>query len=273
MDRREIAGDNAVKIARYRLGSAMHYGVVEENSIRRLLGSPTHLLTYDGTVDALSEVTLLPPIVPPNIIGIGLNYRKHADEKGWEYPTEPVIFLMATSSLNGPGEFIVLPQEAPDEVDYEAELAVVIGREARSVSPAEALDHVLGYACGNDVSARDCQFRRDKQWARGKSFDTFTCLGPWIETDLDPSRLSIRLDLNGETMQDSTTEDMIFPVADLISFISRSMTLLPGTVIMTGTPHGVGFARNPQRFLKSGDLIEVIIEGIGTLRNTVGTFS
>lgn len=212
---------------------------------------------------------LLAPVQPPNILAIGRNYRAHAAEAGSDIPTKPVLFLKASSAVIGPDQPIVLPTMAPNEVDYEAELAIVIGRHARNVSEDDALDYVLGYTCGNDVSARDCQHRLDKQWTRGKSFDTFAPLGPWIQTELDPDACAIRCRLNGVTMQDSNTREFIFSSRYLISYLSQCMTLLPGTVIMTGTPAGVGFARKPPVFLKAGDLIEVEIEGIGTLRNSV----
>jgi len=163
---------------------------------------------------------------------------------------------------------VVMPAIAPSAVDYEAELAVVIGKPARKVSEKDALKYVLGYTCGNDISARDCQ-TTDGQWARGKSFDTFGPLGPWLETDLDPTNLAIQLRLNGNVMQAANTNLMIFPVAYLIHYLSQGMTLTPGTVIFTGTPAGIGFARNPKVCLKAGDVMEVDIQGIGVLRNTV----
>ena len=209
------------------------------------------------------------PVVPPNVIAIGLNYREHARESGSPPPPAPVVFLKATSSVVGDRSPMTLPREAPDEVDYEAELAVVIGRRAKDVAPERALEHVLGYTCGNDVSARDCQRRIDRQWARAKSFDTFCPLGPWIETTLDPSDLAIRLLLNDEPMQESSTSDLIFDVPFLVSYLSRQMTLLSGTVILTGTPSGVGFARTPPRFLRAGDEVAVEVEGIGRLTNPV----
>ncbi|HOJ41070.1 MAG TPA: fumarylacetoacetate hydrolase family protein, partial [bacterium] len=193
----------------------------------------------------------------------------HARESGQPLPEAPVIFLKATSSLTGHLSPIVLPAVAPSAVDYEAELVVVIGRKARNVSEEEARNYIFGYTCGNDVSARDCQLKIDRQWARGKSFDTFAAIGPWIETELEPSRLKIRLLLNGAVMQDSSTADMIFNVPRIVSYLSRQMTLLPGTIIMTGTPSGVGFARKPPVFLKPGDVVEVDIQGIGVLKNYV----
>ncbi len=209
------------------------------------------------------------PVDPPNIIALGINYRRHALETNKEIPAEPLLFIKATNSLAPHGSAIVLPAVAPDEVDFEAELAVVIGKRARNLLPGQVKDYILGYTCANDVSARDCQFKRDRQWARAKSFDTFCPLGPVIETQLDPYNVRIECFLNGRCVQDSTTDDMIFGVYEAVSFISCSFTLLPGTVILTGTPCGVGVARKPPVFLKQGDKIEVQIEHIGILTNTV----
>lgn len=217
----------------------------------------------------LDQVQLLAPVEPPNLLAIGLNYGGHAAEGNHEPPTAPILFLKATTAVTGPEDPIVLPSMAPDEVDYEAELVIVIGREARNVSEEEALDYVLGYTCGNDVSARDCQLQLDAQWARSKSFDTFAPLGPWIETELDVQNRRVRCRLNGTIMQDGNTKDLIFGPRYLISYLSRCLTLLPGTAIMTGTPAGVGFARTPPVFLEPGDVVEVEIEGIGALRNPV----
>ncbi|HJN18305.1 MAG TPA: fumarylacetoacetate hydrolase family protein, partial [Armatimonadota bacterium] len=164
---------------------------------------------------------------------------------------------------------IRIPRMAPTEVDYECELCIVIGKTAKHVSEAEALDYVLGYTCGNDVSARDCQLKLDAVWARGKSFDTFCPIGPHIETELDPDSCDITTRVSGETMQDSSTSDMIFGCAKLVSWLSEVMTLAPGTVIMTGTPEGVGFARKPAVFLKDGDTVGIEVAGIGTLTNPV----
>lgn len=213
---------------------------------------------------------LLAPLDPPNIFAIGRNYRAHAAETGSAVPERPLIFMKPTTAVCDPDGAIVIPSAAPGEVDFEAELVVVIGRETRRVSEGDALRHVFGYTCANDVSARDCQ-RNDKQWARAKGFDTFCPLGPWIvpaET-LDPQSRSIASRLNGRTMQSASTGDMIFGVASLVSYLSHQFTLLPGTLILTGTPEGVGMARNPQVFLRPGDQIEVEIDGIGVLRNPV----
>ena len=229
--------------------------------------------TYQVTDRVVSMEKLLAPVVPPTILCIGLNYRQHAEETGAKIPEHPVLFIKAANALNNPDDPIVIPNIAPGQVDYECELAVVIGKTAKNVPRSEALDYVLGYTCANDVSARRWQKEGGaKQWCRGKSFDTFCPLGPCVVTPDDipnPNNLKITTTLNGETMQDSTTSDMIFDVPTLISFLSEGTTLLPGTVILTGTPQGVGFARTPPIFLKDGDQVTIDIEGIGALSNPV----
>ncbi len=249
--------------------SEIFHGILGPNTVRRIRGDifSQHIITDDEY--NLAALKILAPLKPVNILAIGLNYKKHAQETGKEPPKKPVIFFKATSSVIGPNEEIILPEEHPNEVDFEAELAIVIGKEAKNVEPDQAHQYIYGYTCGNDVSARDCQNRLDLQWARAKSFDTFCPLGPWIETDLNPNNLAIKLKLNNNVMQDSRTSDMIFPPSYLVSYCSKNMTLLPGTVIMTGTPAGVGTARNPKVYLHSGAVIEIEIEGIGVLRNTV----
>lgn len=218
---------------------------------------------------------LLAPIAPTQILGVGLNYRRHAEESGATPPTYPVLFFKGLNTLQHPGAPICLPRHlASEEVDYECELAVVIGRACRNVSRARALDYVLGYTCANDVSARDWQLRRGGgQWCRGKTFDTFSPLGPCLVTAdeiRDPGKLRIRTRLNGQVVQDWGTDDMIFDVPAIIEFLSGSTTLLPGTVILTGTPHGVGMAAKPQpRWLKTGDTVVIEIDGIGALSNPV----
>ena len=207
---------------------------------------------------------------PGKLICIGLNYRDHAKEANLPIPEKPVIFSKFSSAVIGPGEPVVLPATS-QKVDYEAELAVVIGRRAKNVKADRAYDYVLGYTAFNDVTARDFQFA-DKQWQRGKSCDTFAPMGQSIvTTDVipDPHKLSIRLTLNNEIMQDSNTDQLIFGVPRLLEFISESITLEPGDVIATGTPGGVGFARNPPVFLKPGDEMEITIEGVGGLNNPV----
>ena len=216
---------------------------------------------------------LLPPVPAPNILALGLNYRSHADETNIRYPDTPILFLKSTNTLIGAGSPIILPRTGSDHVDYEGELAVIIKRTVKNISVHQAWDAILGYTCGNDISARDWQFERQKgQWARGKSFDTFCPLGPFLVTKdeiPDPGRLKVRTLLNGKVMQDSSTANMIFDVPTIVSNLSQSMTLYPGTVILTGTPEGVGFTRQPPVFLKEGDTITVSIERIGELTNPV----
>jgi 2-keto-4-pentenoate hydratase/2-oxohepta-3-ene-1,7-dioic acid hydratase in catechol pathway len=217
----------------------------------------------------LAEVELLAPVEPKQVVAIGLNYYQHAKECNMDIPREPLLFLKGVNTVTGPDKPVVLPAMAPDEVDYEAELVIVIGKEAKNIGEAEAGDHILGYTCGNDVSARDCQLKKDSQWARGKSFDTFAPIGPWITTGIEPDNLKISLTLNGQVMQSSSTSDLIFSCRKLVSFLSQCMTLYPGSIIMTGTPAGVGIGRTPQVFLKAGDEVTVEIENIGTLTNIV----
>ena len=223
---------------------------------------------YCVTDEPVAIRKTLPPVDPPNIFAIGKNYRGHAREMRSDAPDAPIVFAKATTSLTAPGDPIVLPKVGAECVDYEAELAVVIGRRCRDVPAEDAFDVVLGYTVANDVSARDWQ-KRLVQWVRAKSFDTFCPLGPCIETDLDPTDVRVRCELNGSVMQDGTTADMIFPVAELIAFLSADLTLEPGTLILTGTPEGVGVTRDPQVFLHAGDTVTCTVEGIGSLTNPV----
>ncbi len=223
-------------------------------------------------IDAAS-VKLSPPIPdPPKIICLGLNYRDHAIESGATIPQEPILFSKYATALIGDGDAIVLPPVSR-EVDYEAELVIVVGRRGRNIRPDEAMNFVAGYTIGHDVSARDWQLKKEgKQWMVGKTFDTFAPTGPVIVTTdelTDPHHLPIRLRLNGQTMQDSNTSQMIFDVPSILAYLSQVFTLEPGDLIFTGTPPGVGFARKPPVFLKAGDVAEVEIEGIGVLRNPV----
>ena len=216
------------------------------------------------------KVQVAQPFAPGNVICIGLNYKDHAEESSTPLPKQPVIFAKWTSAIMGPGAPIVLPPDTK-EVDYEAELAVVIGRKCRNVPAERALDYVAGYTCMNDVSARDFQ-RADGQWVRAKSQDTFGPFGPYIVTKdeiPDPQKLRIRCLVNGRALQDSNTSKMIFGVRELIAYLSRGITLLPGTIISTGTPNGVGFAQVPPVFLQAGDDVVVEIESIGRLSNPV----
>jgi 2-keto-4-pentenoate hydratase/2-oxohepta-3-ene-1,7-dioic acid hydratase in catechol pathway len=229
---------------------------------------------FQATNEPAQISKLLAPVAPVAMLCIGLNYKHHAAESKAPIPEFPVLFVKNPGALNHPGAPIAIPQHLrSDEVDYECELAVVIGRACKNVSKANALDYVLGYTCANDVSARDWQkIRSGGQWCRGKSFDTFGPLGPCLVTRDEipnPNALRIRTIINGETLQDWNTNDMIFDVPTLIEFLSGSTTLLPGTVILTGTPHGVGMARNPARWLKPGDSVTIDIEKIGSLTNPV----
>jgi 2-keto-4-pentenoate hydratase/2-oxohepta-3-ene-1,7-dioic acid hydratase in catechol pathway len=227
------------------------------------------------SLDRPAEVRkILAPIVPSQILGIGLNYRRHAEETRAKIPDFPVLFGKGLNALQNPGDPILIPTHLPSkEVDYECELAVVIKKACKNVSRRDALRFVLGYTCANDVSARDWQKKKGSgQWSRGKSFDSFCPLGPCLVTAdeiPDPSVLAIRTMLNGETVQDCNTGDMIFDVPALIEFLSGSTTLLAGTVILTGTPHGVGMAAVPPRWLAPGDIVSVEIERIGILTNPI----
>ena len=262
-----------MKIIRFLDSSGeIRYGVSSgERSARLIEGNIFG--RYDATDETVTVEEIVGALVPATILCIGLNYRFHAEESGAKIPEYPILFIKAANALQNPGDPIILPKVAPDEVDYECELAVVIGRSAKNVPRGEALEYVLGYTCANDVSAREWQLQRGgRQWCRGKSFDTFCPLGPCLVTPDEipnPNDLKIKTVLNAQTMQDWTTSDMIFDVQTLISFLSEGTTLLPGTVILTGTPHGVGFARKPPIFLKNGDEVTVEIEHIGALTNPV----
>jgi 2-keto-4-pentenoate hydratase/2-oxohepta-3-ene-1,7-dioic acid hydratase in catechol pathway len=226
------------------------------------LGDPVR---SDGGAAALA------PLLPGKIVAIGLNYRDHVRETGLDVPGAPLVFAKFPSSVIGPRDDIVLPAIAPDQVDWEVELAVVIGRRMRKVTVERALDHVFGYTVANDVSARDVQFG-DVQWTRGKSFDTFCPIGPEIVTADElppPQTLALTTRVNGETVQDSHTGEMIFSVAEILSYCSSAFMLQPGDLVLTGTPWGCGGFMDPPRFLASGDLLESEIAGIGTLRNRV----
>ncbi|MGB0743705.1 MAG: fumarylacetoacetate hydrolase family protein [Opitutales bacterium] len=248
------------------------YGVEANRAVRRIEGNILGKFTV--TDEVLDPVKRLAPIEPRQIYAIGLNYREHAAEMGSEIPEYPVVFTKSITSLLHPDTPIVLPRHLhSDQVDYECELAVVIGKLCKNVSAENALEYVLGYTCANDVSARDWQkVYGGGQWIKGKSFDTFCPLGPMLVTAdqvPDPQILPVRTILNGKIVQESYTGDMIFSVAELIAFLSGSTTLLPGTVILTGTPPGVGMAADPPRFLRPGDEVVIDITGIGMLHNSV----
>lgn len=248
-----------MRIARVARPDGPCFGVVREDHVVLIDGHPFGQLTLTDQVAPLEKVRLLAPLIPSKILCAGQNYATHAAELGHEVPPEPLIFSKPATAVIGPGDDIRLP-ELSERVDHEAELAVVIGRLTRKVAVANALDAVLGYTCANDVTARDLQLR-DGQWTRAKGFDTFCPLGPWIETELDVAAgLAVRCLVNGEVRQDGTTTDLVFDIPTLISYCAAFTTLLPGDVILTGTPAGVG----P---LLAGDTVEVEVEGIGTLSN------
>ena len=262
-----------MKIIRFLSAGREHFGRLHDDGRTTLLEGDL----FGGLRDTGKPVTvdkLLAPLVPRDILCVGLNYKQHAAESNVEPPAHPVLFLKNSGTLQNPGDPIELPVKLPStSVDYECELAVVIGKRCKNVSRAQALDYVLGYTCANDVSARDWQRNGGGgQWCQGKSFDTFCPLGPVLVTRDEipnPNALRIRTILNGETLQDWNTDDMIFDVPAIIEYLSSSKTLVPGTVILTGTPHGVGFARNPPIWLKAGDSVTIDIEKIGALTNPV----
>ena len=250
-----------MRLVRFALKGRMGYGILKGEQVFPLNDSPFRGLTETGEVLALAEVPLLAPCDPSKIIALGLNYRDHAAEFGRQVPDEPLIFMKPSTSVIGPDAEIIYPRMSR-RVDYEAELGVVLAQTARRVSEEAALDYVLGYTCFNDVTARDLQ-KKDGLFTRAKGFDTFAAMGPWIETEIDdPDNLMVEALVNDEPRQRSSTDNMVFGVRRLIAFISQVMTLLPGDVIATGTPAGVG----P---LRPGDVVEIRVEGIGTLRNRV----
>ncbi len=271
-----------MKIARYDDGAGVKWGFVDDGTVApATAGDLIDCLSDRSLLDAataaagepvpLESVTLLAPIPsPPQFLGVGLNYRAHAIEAGMDIPTSPVTFPFHQSAITGNGAAIEIPRVS-ELVDWEAELAIVIGSGGKNIPLESALDHVAGYTIVNDVSARDIQ-RADGQWSRAKSFDTFKPMGPWITTtdELgDAGDLGITLTVNGEVMQDGDTSDLIFSVPEIVSFISRDTTLLPAAVIATGTPAGVGMGRTPPMFLRRGDIVEIEIAGIGRLANLV----
>ncbi len=262
-----------MKIIRYRdTSGAIHHGCQHDGKATRIIGDIYGDFSDTGEVADVAK--LLMPIAPVDILCIGLNYAFHAKEGGHEMPEFPVLFMKNVGAAQNPGDPIVIPKALKCEtVDFECELAVVIGKECHNVSQADALGHVLGYTCAQDVSERHWQMNGGGgQWCRGKTFATFCPLGPCLVTTdeiADPNNLKIKTTVNGEVMQDWNTNDMIFKVPRLIEFLSAGTRLLPGTIILTGTPHGVGAARNPPVYLKDGDDVTISIEGIGDLRNPV----
>ena len=249
-----------MKIVRFATDSKAKYGMLDGESIQAIEGRPFRSIKPADHHYRLGEVKLLSPCLPSKIVALGLNYRSHAEEVNFRLPNAPLIFLKPSTAVVGPGDNIIYPPSST-RVDYEGELAVVIKRTAWRVSVEDALDYVLGYTCFNDVTARDIQ-SQDIQWTRAKGFDTFAAIGPCIETELDHGNVVLETYLNGELKQRGNTCDLIFGVPELVSFISNVMTLLPGDIIATGTPKGIG----P---MFPGDTVEIKIEPIGTLRNYV----
>jgi 2-keto-4-pentenoate hydratase/2-oxohepta-3-ene-1,7-dioic acid hydratase in catechol pathway len=250
-----------MRLVRFRFGERIATGVVEGDAVRALAGTFFENPVPSGEEIPLDDVRLLAPILPSKVVCLGKNYAAHAAEFGGEVPEEPLVFLKPSTSVSGPGDPIPLPPIS-NRVDYEGELAVVVGRIARNVRAEETFRYILGYTCGNDVTLRDLQ-KKDDQWARAKGFDGSCPLGPWVETELDPIDVHLETRVNGEVRQSASTSDMVFGVATIIEFVTEFMTLLPGDVIMTGTPEGVGK-------LEPGDRVEVVVDGIGVLMNPVG---
>lgn len=250
-----LVRSEGVRIVRLFHEGDVRYGLADESTVTLISDEPFAAWETEAVIP-LPHAQLLSPCVPTKVVCAGINYRGHAKEMGHALPDEPVIFLKPPTAVIGHGAEVHIPQGFTT-VDYEGELAVVIGRRTRNVTPEEALEHVLGYTCGNDITNRVLQ-KKDGQWTRAKSFDTFCPLGPWIETDVDPGELTLQTFVNGELRQSGETSDMIFSVPELVSFVSSVMTLLPGDVVMTGTPAGIG----P---VVSGDTVEVRIDGIGSL--------
>ena len=249
-----------MKIVRFAIDNKVHHGILEGESIQAIEDKPYRYLKPSDHYYQLSEVKLLSPCTPSKIVALGLNYRSHAEEVNIPPTSAPLLFLKPSTAVIGTEENIAYPSSS-HRVDYEGELGVVIKKPVWRVSVEDALDYVLGYTCFNDITARDLQYQ-DKQWTRAKSFDTFAAVGPCIETEVDPGNVVVETYLNGELKQQANTKDLIYSVPVLINFISHVMTLLPGDIIATGTPSGIG----P---MFPGDTVEIKIEPIGTLRNYV----
>lgn len=251
-----------MRICRYTDGEDPYFGLVDGvgEKIAQISGDPLYTkIELTGVTTTVADVRLLAPVIPRSkVIGIGRNYAEHAREMNNEVPEEPMMFLIPNTAVIGPDDPVVMPPQS-ERVDYEGELAVIIGRMCRDVSPEDAAKSIFGYTCANDVTARDLQ-KKDGQWARAKGFDTFCPLGPWIETDLDTSDLRLRTLVDGDVAQDGTTADMVHDIPKLISYASQAFTLLPGDVILTGTPEGVGPVQPGQR-------VSVEVQDIGTLTN------
>ena len=250
-----------MKIVRYQTTGPASWGILEDGVVFATEGAPFADLRSTGErVGALDEVTLRAPVTPRTVMCVGRNYSSHAAEFGNAVPDEPLLFLKPPAAVVGPGEDVVLPRISA-RLDPEAELVLVIGKRARSVAAADAWDVIGGYTCGNDVTARDIQ-KSDGQWTRGKGFDTFCPVGPWVETEFDPTDVGVSCTVDGERRQDGRTKDLIFPIPFLIEYITRFTTLEPGDIIMSGTPEGV-------RPVEPGDTVTVEVEGLGTLSNTI----
>ena len=249
-----------MRIVRAKHQDEVFYAILEKDAVERLNGTPYDGIERDGRKYSVADVQLLAPAEPTKIVCVGKNYKAHADEMKEGQPEEPLLFLKPNTCIVGNGDNVVYPALSK-RVDYEAELGVVIGKKAHAVESGHAAEYIFGYTCLNDVTAREIQ-KGDGQWTRGKGFDTFCPIGPWIETELDAGNTRIRSILNGEVRQDSTTAMMTHSIDKLICYMSACMTLLPGDIIATGTPEGIG----P---MQRGDVIEVEIEGIGTLKNRI----
>jgi 2-keto-4-pentenoate hydratase/2-oxohepta-3-ene-1,7-dioic acid hydratase in catechol pathway len=250
-----------MRLVRYSHNEKVGYAVLVADKVQVLDGHPVGELRYTGEVLPIADIRLLAPIIPSKIVCIGKNYRDHALEMGTEPPAEPLFFFKPTTSIIGPEDAIRLPPQS-DDVQHESELAIVISRLCKNVPVEQVADVILGYTCANDVTARDLQ-HRDGQWARSKGFDTFCPLGPWIETELaDPQNVKIECRLNGQVTQSASANQMIHSIADIVSWVSQHLTLLPGDVILTGSPAGISQ-------MVAGDVVEVEIAGIGVLRNKV----
>ncbi len=252
-----------MRVVRLLFEGDCRYGLADDDTVTLISDEPFAAWEPEGILP-LSSAHLLSPVAPTKVVCVGLNYRPHIIEMGHDFPTEPVIFMKPSTAVIGPGCAIPLPAGV-GRVDHEAELGVVIGRRTHQATPEQAAANILGYCCGNDVTARDVQ-KRDGQWTRAKGYDGFCPLGPWVETDVDPLGLDIACLVNGEVRQHANTSDMLFDPYELVSFVSRAMTLVPGDVVLTGTPGGIG----P---LHHGDTVEVRIEGVGSLVNPVGEAS
>lgn len=249
-----------MQIVRAQHNGEAKFGKISDGIIHFYLGDPILGSSLGSETAALSEVKLLAPVTPSKIVCIGMNYSAHAAEIAQDVPDEPLVFFKPVSAIIGPEDTIVLPRQS-GQVELEIELAIVIGKQAKDISTADAASHIFGYTIGNDVTARDLQFS-DLQWARSKGFDTFCPLGPWIETELDPEALSLESRVNGQSRQKSTSNDMITNVFDIVSYVSQNVTLFPGDVILTGSPAGISR-------IEAGDQVECEISGIGVLHNPV----